>query len=151
VAFQGERAQSKINIDGSKPCRRLRFEQFCHEYIKSQNASQAAKACGYKHTDAVGWRLKNNKFVLARIEFLLSKTVSDTIWDAKKIKEKIQGVIDDDKSKAWDRLKGLELLCKTQALLLERVKHEGIPAAQPTIVVATQKTADALAKIMGPK
>ena len=113
---------------------------FCQEYLKDLNILQAAKRARYSRAQAS--RLMINPLVLSVIaadaEIQAEKAGIEVDYVLKGIRE----VVERDKVKDTDKLKGLELLGRYLAMFTDKHDHTtgGEPLAAPIINVSVGKS-----------
>jgi phage terminase small subunit len=139
--------------DGSTPLKRIKFEKFIQWYIKTNNVTLSAVNAGYPQATAAqkGSTIKAREDVTLRYNYLMSKLADEKLWDKTKILQKIQEEIEKPITKQWEKLKGLELLGRSKALFIDKVKHSGKieGSSQANVFVVDNKTAQELKKITG--
>lgn len=116
------------NLHPEVPIKKMRWEQFCLEYIKDGNASEAAVRSGFKqsHNRHLGSKLSNSNYLKPRIEYLqqqkLEKVEVTVDWILKQLKDIANG-----REKTADKIRALDLLGRHLAMFTDKVKHEGLP------------------------
>lgn len=119
-----------------------RRRRFCIEYLKTLNASEAARRAGYKtRANVAGQRLMIN----ADIKAFISKAINERLEaDKESVKARVLGLWDnvsqDSEQNVRDRIKASELLAKYAGLLTERVEITGKDGA-PILYEALPATA----------
>jgi len=102
-------------------------KQFCIEYLKDFNGTQAAIRAGYSKDTAneQSSRLLINVNVKKKIQKLADEILGN---DIKFILENVyfwQSVRDDKEQSTTDRLKASDLLGKYKAMFTEKIEHSG--------------------------
>jgi phage terminase small subunit len=139
--------------DGSTPLKRIKFEKFIQWYIKTNNVTLSAVNAGYPQATAAqkGSTIKAREDVTLRYNYLMSKLADEKLWCKQKILEKIQTEAEATNNKPWERIKALELLGRSKALFIDKIKHSGKieGQTQANIFVTDKATANELRKITG--
>jgi hypothetical protein len=134
--------------DPKIPLLRKKYEFFVQEYVKTLNGEESCRKAGWKKPSFVFQRVLKIPIISNRITYLLSLVNQDLVWSAAKIIQQLEIESVKTTNKGYERIKALELLCKTKALLVDKVKHEGIPENKPdTIVVINQETKEMIDKL----
>lgn len=128
--------------------RAIRFAE-----VYDGNGVQAARAAGYKGSDAVlattAGRLLRNPEVLERISKRETKRITGKILTREERQAFWSTVANDENADMGDRLRASELLGKSQADFIERTRLEGAGGTPaPAIVALAAMTKDQLAAIV---
>lgn len=107
-----------------------RQENFCLEYAKSGNATQAYMDSGYSVKDAKSAavnasRMLRNANVKARIDELRAKIKSDKILTIEQRKEILTTIAGDTESTKQDKIKAIDTLNKMDGVYLNRTEITG--------------------------
>lgn len=128
---------SKPKRNGLTP----RQQKFCREYLKSLNASEAVRACGYKGENAhvVGPRMLSNVRIQAEVKKRLAEAMGSEFGGLKKrildeltaeaFSDSVIEITTENGAKFMrhnpSKFKALELLAKYAGILTERVEITG--------------------------
>jgi phage terminase small subunit len=125
------------------PKRRL----FVDAYLKTGNASEAARQAGYRRKpNVVGAELVANRSIQAALKERGAKAERKRIADADEVLEFFSTILRDDQVEPKDRLKAGELLAKRYGLLVEKqeVEHKGAGVLLLPSVVSPKEYEEAL-------
>jgi phage terminase small subunit len=102
---------------------------FVQHYKASGNATQAARAAGYKGSDETVAVTGSRMLKLAKVQRALAevtkKDEDKRIATAEQIQQLWTEVLNNPKVSLGDRLKASELLAKTQGQFIKRVQNDG--------------------------
>lgn len=109
-------------------------ENFCVEFVRCGNATEAYKRAGYKvrsdNTAAVcAAKLLRNAKVQKRIAELRSEMDSHKIMDAAERRELLTQFARDDETGKADRLKAMDLLNKMDGIYINKTQVSGADGA----------------------
>lgn len=90
-------------------------------YVQTGNLTEATRAAGYAET-SIGARSIKKPAVKAYIDSLRA-SLAPVVWDASEIINRIQALAESGKAEQT-KIKALELLAKTKAMLTDKVKIE---------------------------
>ena len=112
-------------------------ENFCVEFVRCGNATQAYKNAGYKvrsdNTAAVcAAKLLRNTKVQSRIAELREELDSQKIMDATERRELLTQFARDDDTNKTDRLKAMDLLNKMDGVYINKTQVSGVDGAPLT-------------------
>ena len=107
-----------------------RQENFCLEYAKCGNATEAYKAAGYKtNTPGSAWvcasQLLRNPKVKARVEELQAEIRSAKMMDIAERREVLANIARDSESTKQDVIKAIDTLNKMDGAYLNRTEITG--------------------------
>ncbi|KGE62809.1 terminase small subunit [Fusobacterium periodonticum] len=104
-----------------------RQELFIQEYIKTGNATEAAKKAGYSEKTAysIGQRLLKNVEVKDAIDKLSKNIAINNIMTAKERQEFLTSLILNNDVKVSDKLKAVDLLNKMTGEYIQKVEVNG--------------------------
>ena len=107
-----------------------RQENFCLEYAKSGNATQAYMAAGYSCKDAksaavTASRMLRKVNVRQRIEELRAQIKSEKILSIEQRKEILTSIASDSESTKQDKVKAIDTLNKMDGVYLNRTEITG--------------------------
>lgn len=128
-----------------------RQQAFCEEYIKSGNATEAAKAAGYSPGTAysIGQRLLKNVEVQDFIRQRNEEISAANTAQVEEIRQFWTATMRDDTAKPIDRLKASELLAKTYGVFLERVAVDAEITLREAMSRLTEEELRSLAQLNG--
>lgn len=109
-------------------------ENFCVEFVRCGNATEAYKNAGYKpRSDKVAGtaaaRLLGNVGIQKRIEELRREMDSHKIMDAAERRELLTQFARDEETGKADRLKAMDLLNKMDGIYINKTQVSGIDGA----------------------
>ena len=112
-------------------------ENFCVEFVRCGNGTEAYKRAGYKaKTDkaasTAAARLLGNVGVQARIVELRKEIDSHKIMDAAERRELLTQFARDDDTNKTDRLKAMDLLNKMDGIYITKTQVSGVDGAPLT-------------------
>ena len=112
-------------------------ENFCVEFVRCGNATEAYKNAGYKpRSDKVAGtaaaRLLGNVGIQKRIEELRRELDSHKIMDAAERRELLTQFARDEETGKADRLKAMDLLNKMDGVYINKTQVSGIDSAPLT-------------------
>ena len=107
--------------------------RFCYHYLKTLNASEAARLAGYKgRPNTIGPRLLANDVIRKHIESALNSAIAgDKATIKKRVLAELQAEAFNPDSR--HRIKALELLSKYSDILSDKVTLQG-DASVPLII-----------------
>ena len=113
------------------------MENFCVEFVRCGNATEAYKNAGYKvRSDNIAAvaaaRLLRNVKVQKRIEELRSEMDSRKIMDAAERRELLTQFARDEETAKTDRLKAMDLLNKMDGVYINKTQVSGADGAPLT-------------------
>jgi phage terminase small subunit len=136
-------SKSKESYTGASPLKNIRFEKFAQQFVRTNNITLSAITAGYSRKTAPqrGSFLRNKSDISKRIDFMLERLANKSIWDKQKIIEKLQLEAEAQTNKAYERIRALELLGKSKAIFIERIRHYGeVKSTNPVICVINKET-----------
>ena len=109
-------------------------ENFCVEFVRCGNATEAYKRAGYKpRSDKVAGtaaaRLLGNVGIQKRIEELRRELDSHKIMDAAERRELLTQFARDEETAKPDRLKAMDLLNKMDGVYINKTQVSGVDGA----------------------
>ena len=112
-------------------------ENFCVEFVRCGNATQAYKNAGYKvRSDNIAAvaaaRLLRNVKVRKRIDELRRELDSRKIMDAAERRELLTQFARDDETGKTDRLRAVDLLNKMDGIYINKTQVRGVDGAPLT-------------------
>ena len=112
-------------------------ENFCMEFVRCGNATEAYKNAGYKpRSDKVAGtaaaRLLGNVGIQKRIEELRREIDSHKIMDAAERRELLTQFARDEETAKPDRLKAMDLLNKMDGVYINKTQISGVDGAPIT-------------------
>jgi phage terminase small subunit len=103
-----------------------RQQRFVREYLTDFNATQAAIRAGYspKGASVQGARLLANAKVQAEVERLSKDKDAQLGLSNERILEELAGIAFSNEEETRDRLRALDILCKTRGMYLRKPEPE---------------------------
>lgn len=113
-----------------------RRQRFVEEYLKDQNATQAAIRAGYapRAAQEQSSRLLSNAIVRDAVDKLLAEQAVRVQVTADDIVREAYKVVQDEKAPAIARVKAMELLSKRHREFSERFQVSGDPEGTPLVI-----------------
>ena len=111
---------------------------FVEQYLRTSNASEAARQAGYAHPGPEGHRLLKN----VKIQTLIEARITDIAMDANEVLERLANGIRQSTKFDANTIRALELLGKHHKLFTERHEVEATHTVSDDVLDAINRDLD---------